>query len=271
MKHLIEILLIHLVWTSTYCQDIVRIDSDNGLSKITYVVSKSTNDSYIDLLLSSASLGVEEYRVAKDEVNIKFEETPPFIIFKCNSGNCIERLNHHTSIRRNSFPILLSNDDKQNRIYYSEVTKLFDSKTTLISSSDSPKSTVKTSIDLNPSPSGTYGISVVLNDTLNEEFILDSGASLICINERILEKLIRRKTLRDIDILDKVESVIADGSVIESLLINLRIVEIGDYTFNNVMCIVSKGDAPLLLGQNILKAFGTISIDYDKNKLYIID
>jgi len=101
---------------------------------------------------------------------------------------------------------------------------------------------------------------------------LDSGASLICINSILFDQLLESGTLTKYDILDRVKSTIADGSITDNLLVNLKRVTIGSFNFKNVKCIVSENtNAPLLLGQNILRSFGTVSINYEKNRLYIVD
>jgi predicted aspartyl protease len=246
------------------CQELIKINSNNGINKITYVLS--SKDRYIDIVLSSSTIGVEEYRFSKNNTKLEFEESPPFLTFRCLSGSCIKSINHYKEESKTAFPILLTNDQKRNEQILKDVQNLIDGKL-------SPKIHHKRDfINLIPHASGTYGIQVEINRVVKKTFILDSGASLICINNVVFSQLVRAGTIREYDFLGKVRSSIADGSVVENNLINLRKVKIGKYEFTNIKCIVSANTkAPLLLGQNILKAFGTISIDYENNKLYILN
>ena len=272
MKEIFLILSLLCYHMTLLCQEIIKINSNNGLTRITYIVSNSFEEGKIDLILSSASLGVEEYRFDKSTVYIEYEEVPPFLTIKCKSGTCIERINHHESIKKHAFPILLTNNEIRNEEIISNLNELFAGSLTRGADMKGKERTIVKSISLRRMDSGTYGIEVKINGVLKEEFILDSGASLISINANIFRKLQEYGTIREFDFLGIIHSRIADGSTVENMLYNLKKINIGDYQFENVKCIVSpNSNAPLLLGQNILKAFGTISIDYEKNRLHIID
>lgn len=258
-------------WTVTG-QEVVKINSNNGLSKITYVVSDSYEEDKIDLILSSISLGVEEYRIDKTGIDLVYEEVPPFLTLKCKTGTCIERINHYESVKKQALPILLTNSELRNTEIINDLNKMFSSEIVKKSDVDEDPSKPSSTIALRKMDSGTFGVDVTLNETVTEEFILDSGASFLSINSNVFDNLREEGTIRDIDYLDVVYATIADGSVVENFLFNISKVTIGQYEFNNIKCIVSPNpNAPLLLGQNILRAFGTISIDYEKNKLHIVD
>ncbi len=261
------ILLLTVLFAKTsalYCQELIKINSDNGINKITYLLSSI--DREIDIVLSSSIIGIEEYSFNKDEVSLEFEDSPPFLTFRCLSGNCIKCFNYSKEESKAAFPILLTNDHLQNEKILRDVQKLIDDKLSLESHHK------RSFINLLQNPSGTYGIKVQLNDIINETFILDSGASLICINSVVFNKLKDKGSIREYDLFDKINTIIADGSMVKNLLINIKKVKIEDYEFTNIKCLVSDTkNAPLLLGQNILKAFGLISIDYENNRLYIIN
>ena len=62
----------------------------------------------------------------------------------------------------------------------------------------------------------------------------------------------------------------ANGNVSESIIVNLRKVQIGCYILENVEAsIVPNQIAPLLFGQSALKQFQKISIDNKNNQLII--
>jgi aspartyl protease family protein len=61
---------------------------------------------------------------------------------------------------------------------------------------------------------------------------------------------------------------IADGSIHEGTIVALWKVEIGNRKLSKVQAsIVDNMEAPLLLGQSALAAFGKISIDYKRNEI----
>jgi aspartyl protease family protein len=99
-------------------------------------------------------------------------------------------------------------------------------------------------------------------------FIFDTGASDITISATEAMFLYKQGTLQQEDILGTQQYQIADGSISEGTIINLRTVKIGKKTLKNVKAsIVHNMEAPLLLGQSALAQFGKVSIDYNKNEI----
>ena len=75
-------------------------------------------------------------------------------------------------------------------------------------------------------------------------------------------------TLTQEDILGTQKYQIADGSISEGTIINLRSVQIENRTFRNVKAsVIHTSEAPLLLGQSALTKLGKVSIDYKNNKI----
>lgn len=100
------------------------------------------------------------------------------------------------------------------------------------------------------------------------EFIFDTGASDITISLTEAMFLIKQNKLSEDDVIGSEYYQIADGSVAEGTVINLRSVTIGNRTLYNVKAsIVHNLEAPLLLGQSALSEFGRISIDYKRNEI----
>ena len=94
------------------------------------------------------------------------------------------------------------------------------------------------------------------------EFIFDTGASNMCISIAEALILLKQGTITEEDIKGKINMSVADGSVSEGTVINLRSVKIGGKELSNVEAIVTNNpNAPLLLGQSVLEQFGNIEID----------
>jgi aspartyl protease family protein len=114
---------------------------------------------------------------------------------------------------------------------------------------------------------GIYKIPIFINDT-KMNFIFDTGASDITISEVEAMFLYKQGKLLKEDILGSQQYQIADGSIAEGTIINLRTVKLGNKTLKNVKAsIVHNMEAPLLLGQSALAQFGKVSIDYDRNEI----
>ena len=100
------------------------------------------------------------------------------------------------------------------------------------------------------------------------EFIFDTGASDITMSATEAMFLYKHGKLTDDDIIGTQQYRIADGSIIEGTVVNLRKVVIGNKVLNNVKAsIVHNLSAPLLLGQSALSNFGKVSIDYKKQEI----
>lgn len=114
---------------------------------------------------------------------------------------------------------------------------------------------------------GVYYVPCAING-INMEFIFDTGASDVVMSLTEALFLYKQGKLTDDDILDDVTFQVADGSISEGVIVNLKTVTIGDKTLRNVKAtIVSNMEAPLLLGQSALSRFGILSIDYNRNMI----
>ena len=112
---------------------------------------------------------------------------------------------------------------------------------------------------------GVYEIPVVLNEVLRINVILDSGAADVSISPDVVLTLIRTGTINKSDWLAGQVYQFADGTKSKSKRFNMRSITIGNKTFKNVTCsIAEKIDAPMLLGQSLLKKLGKYTIDYKK-------
>lgn len=112
---------------------------------------------------------------------------------------------------------------------------------------------------------GVYEIPVILNDVLKINVILDSGAADVSISPDVVLTLIRTGTIKNYDWLPGQVYQFADGTKSKSKRFNMGSITVGNKTFKNVTCsIAEKIDAPMLLGQSLLKKLGKYTIDYKK-------
>ncbi|MBY5957070.1 retroviral-like aspartic protease family protein [Membranicola marinus] len=114
---------------------------------------------------------------------------------------------------------------------------------------------------------GVYLIPAIVNGS-NMDFIFDTGASDITISEVEALFLYRQGTLTEDDFIGAQQYQIADGSISEGSIINLKTVQIGNKVLHNVKAsIIHNTSAPLLLGQSALNQFGQITIDYNNSQI----
>lgn len=112
---------------------------------------------------------------------------------------------------------------------------------------------------------GVYEIPVLLNDVLKINVIIDSGATDVSIAPDVVFTLIRTGTIKKYDWLPGQVYLFADGSKAKSKRFNLRSITIGNKTFKNVTCSIAETiEAPMLLGQSVLRKLGRYTIDYKK-------
>ena len=99
--------------------------------------------------------------------------------------------------------------------------------------------------------------------------IFDTGCSGALISVAEANYLYQKGKLTQDDILGTAQSQIADGSVVENMVVNLKEVVINDQILcPNVKATVSSNiNAPLLLGNEILDRLATIKIDNENETL----
>lgn len=101
------------------------------------------------------------------------------------------------------------------------------------------------------------------------DMIFDTGCSSTLISIAEARYLYEKGKLTDEDVLGMANSQVADGSIVENMVVNLREVVIDDQiTCPNVQAVVSANiNAPLLLGNEVLNRLATITIDNDNQTL----
>ena len=110
---------------------------------------------------------------------------------------------------------------------------------------------------------GVKLIDVTVNRQFTVKMILDSGCSSTLISIAEAEYLYEKGCITQDDILGKTQSQIADGSIVENMVINLRELVIGgQIVCTNVTAVVSSNtQAPLLLGNEVLNRAPSYSVD----------
>ena len=111
---------------------------------------------------------------------------------------------------------------------------------------------------------GVYKIPCVVNGA-KMKMVFDTGASVVTLSETMADFLYENDYISEEDILGKSQLITADGSTVNSTVINIKDIEISGLHLKNVRTSVIKGQsAPLLLGQTAIQQLGRISLNGDK-------
>lgn len=111
---------------------------------------------------------------------------------------------------------------------------------------------------------GVRIVQVKINDCAEFPMIFDTGCSGVSISVRELATLIKHGYISENDLVGITQAQIADGSVVNEAVVNLRKLQIGDFECRNVHAAISENEgAPLLLGNEALKNVESFSIDDD--------
>ncbi len=116
---------------------------------------------------------------------------------------------------------------------------------------------------------GVYQTPVTLNEKVQLEFVIDSGASLVYIPNHVFEQLKANGSISSSDILGKGKSQIANGDIVDILIINISKLKIGQTEIENIKAAVGGDRSAILLGQSALKKLEPWSLDTQKGILKI--
>lgn len=118
----------------------------------------------------------------------------------------------------------------------------------------------KTTIHMEQS-GGVFKIPCVVNGA-KMKMIFDTGASVVSLSKNMAEYLLENEFLSSSDIIGKSYMIVADGSRVESVTINIRDLEIAGLHLYDVKAVVSSSQsAPLLLGQSAIQKLGPVTIE----------
>ncbi len=118
---------------------------------------------------------------------------------------------------------------------------------------------------------GALYVPVVVNGSLPLKFVLDSGASDVCIPADVAQTLKRMGALTPADERGFGTAVLADGSRVRAERVMLHSIEVGGHTVKNVLASVTDAQGSLLLGQSFLARFKSWSIDNRRGVLILKD
>ncbi len=116
---------------------------------------------------------------------------------------------------------------------------------------------------------GILVVPVRINDAIDLNFIVDSGASDVSIPADVVLTLLRTGTLSEDDFLGKRDYTLADGTTVPSTIFRVRSLKVGNRVLKNVTGSVASVKGPLLLGQSFLGRFRAWHIDNDKQILVL--
>lgn len=110
---------------------------------------------------------------------------------------------------------------------------------------------------------GVKTLPVTINGIINVDMIVDTGCSGCLISLSEARYLFEKGQLTDDDFIGIGQSTIADGSIVENMVVRIKKIEIGGkLQASNIAATVSRNvAAPLLLGNEVLDRVRAISID----------
>jgi clan AA aspartic protease (TIGR02281 family) len=109
-------------------------------------------------------------------------------------------------------------------------------------------------------------------NSLPLNFIFDTGASDVSISLTEARFMFKNGYLKTEDIIGTQNYSIANGDIVEGVIINLKTIEIGNLILKDVKASISNSiTAPLLLGQSAILKLGIIQLDLAKNELIILN
>jgi len=116
---------------------------------------------------------------------------------------------------------------------------------------------------------GIYRLPVKINRVITLDFILDSGASEVCIPADVAMTLLRAHTIEEADFLPGKSYTLADGSVVRSERFIIRELEMDGIKISNVAAMISPVRGDLLLGQSFLQRLDSWAID-NKRHAFVV-
>lgn len=132
---------------------------------------------------------------------------------------------------------------------------------------DSIKTNIVT-IPVEISDHSTYLVAKV--NGIDMKFMIDTGCSDMQITSAEYFHMKHLGAVSDSDIVDRVKCVYADNSSNECPVVRIKSINVGGIEVKNIDCTVQENaESSLLLGQEILKQLGEISIDYNNKQLKI--
>ncbi len=116
---------------------------------------------------------------------------------------------------------------------------------------------------------GALYVPAVVDEAISLKFIVDSGASDVCIPLDVAQTLIRMGKMTKADDRGAGISELANGSRTPSERVIIHSIEVGGHEVKNVLASVTTIRGNLLLGQSFLRRFKSWSIDNNRRVLVL--
>jgi clan AA aspartic protease (TIGR02281 family) len=116
---------------------------------------------------------------------------------------------------------------------------------------------------------GVYVARVRINNAINLDFVVDSGAADVNIPADVAMTLARAGTISDSDFITDQEYRVADGSTLRSERFMVRELKIGGRIVQNIVASIGSPKGELLLGQSFLARFRSWSVDNSRHVLVL--
>ena len=110
---------------------------------------------------------------------------------------------------------------------------------------------------------------VRINDAIDLDFLVDSGATDVSVPVDVVLTLLRSGTLKAADFTGSRTYLLADGSKLPSATFVMKSLRIGDRALRDVEGGISPIQGELLLGQSFLRRFKSWSIDNSTHQLVL--
>lgn len=108
---------------------------------------------------------------------------------------------------------------------------------------------------------GVYKIPCTVNGA-KMKFIFDTGASNVCLSLSMAEYLYDNGYITNNDIIGEGQTSVADGRIVDHIIVNIRDLEISGCHLQNVEAVVLAGqNTPLLMGQSAIQKLGAIELN----------
>ncbi len=115
----------------------------------------------------------------------------------------------------------------------------------------------------------SFTVSATINGQITLDFIVDSGASDVCVPTDVVSTLIRTRTITPEDFLGSKTYQLADGSNVPSQRFVIRSLKVGNKVLDGVTASITPPAGKLLLGQTFLSRFKSWAIDNEHSALML--
>ena len=125
---------------------------------------------------------------------------------------------------------------------------------------------IESAVSIRPD-GGVFVVPATINGQLTLDFIVDSGASDVCVPTDVVSTLVRTRTITTDDFIGSKTYQLADGSNVPSQRFVIRSLKVGNKVLSDVTASITPVAGKLLLGQSFLSRFRSWTIDNERSTL----